>query len=178
MYYYICIISFLKKMKGWLCITVILHMLLLGILTLTDRSNWTFKFLHIVMEALHENIAIFAYLDRVVPNGRDGTLAIYNATSCRTYRYNLDAGYAGKLIDWTKQFCNWILEIVKLGDGVKGFQMLPRRWVVKRTFEWLNSYRRLSKDHEDLPETSESMIYAAMSHFMIKRLSRIQASSQ
>jgi hypothetical protein len=52
-------------------------MLLLGILTLTDSSNWTFKFLHIVMRALHENVTIFAYLNRVVPNGRDGTLAIY-----------------------------------------------------------------------------------------------------
>lgn len=55
-------------------------MLLLGILTLTDSSNWTFKFLHIVLRALHENVTIFAYLGRVVPNGRDGTLAIHNVT--------------------------------------------------------------------------------------------------
>jgi len=54
-------------------------MLLLGILTLTDSSNWTFKFLHIVLRALHENVTIFAYFSRVVPNGRDGTLAIHNA---------------------------------------------------------------------------------------------------
>ncbi len=85
-----------------------------------------------------------------------------------------DGGYAGKLIDWTKQFCNWILEIVKRSNDVKGFQILPRRWVVERTFGWLNRYRRLSKDYENLPETSESMIYAAMSHLMVKRLSRIQ----
>ena len=55
-------------------------MLLLGILILTDRSNWTFKFHHIVLRALHENVTIFAYLNRIVPNGRDGTLAIHNAT--------------------------------------------------------------------------------------------------
>ena len=54
-------------------------MLLLGILTLTDSSNWTFEFLYIVLRALHEDVAIFAYLNRVVPNGRDGTLAIHNA---------------------------------------------------------------------------------------------------
>ncbi len=70
--------------------TVILHMLLLGILTLTDGSIWTFKFLHVVMRALHENVTILAYLNRVVPNGRDGTLAIHNVTSCRTYRHNLN----------------------------------------------------------------------------------------
>ena len=54
-------------------------MLLLGILTLTDSSNWTFKFLHIVLRALNENVTIFAYPNRVVPNGRDGVLAIHNA---------------------------------------------------------------------------------------------------
>ncbi len=50
--------------------------------------------------------------------------------------------------------------------------MLPRRWVVERTFGWLGRYRRLSKDYEELPETSEAMIYAAMIHLMVKRLAR------
>ena len=88
-----------------------------------------------------------------------------------------DGGYAGKLIGWAKQICNWILEIVKRSDDVKGFQVLPRRWVVERTFGWLNRYRRLSKDYEGLTETSESMIYAAMAHIMVRRLSRIQLST-
>jgi len=46
-----------------------------------------------------------------------------------------DGGYSGKLIDWVKQFCGWILEIVKRSDDVQGFKVLPRRWVVERT--WL-----------------------------------------
>ncbi len=88
-----------------------------------------------------------------------------------------DSGYAGKLVDWVKQFCGWVLEIVKRSDDVKGFQILPHRWVVERTLGWLNRYRRLSKDYEGLPETSESMVYAAMIHLMVKRLARFQPSS-
>jgi putative transposase len=83
-----------------------------------------------------------------------------------------DGGYAGKLIDWVKCTCNWVLEIVKRDPNAKGFQVLPRRWVVERTFGWLDRYRRLSKDYEVLTETSEAMIYAAMSHLMARRLAR------
>ncbi len=108
---------------------------------------------------------------------RDAAMLVLGKAEGKFSRLQLiwaDGGYAGKLIDWTKQFCNWILEIVKRSNDVKGFQILQRRWVVERTFGWLNRYRRLSKDYENLPETSESMIYAAMSHLMVKRLSRIQ----
>ena len=51
-----------------------------------------------------------------------------------------------------------------------GFHVLPRRWVVERTFAWLVTYRRLSKDYEELPATSEALIYLAMSRLMVKRL--------
>ncbi|MBF0155323.1 MAG: transposase, partial [Magnetococcales bacterium] len=61
---------------------------------------------------------------------------------------------------------------VRRSDDVKGFKVLPRRWVVERTFAWLNVNRRLSKDYERLTETSESMIYAAMIRLMVKRLAR------
>lgn len=59
-----------------------------------------------------------------------------------------------------------------------GFQVLPKRWIVERTFAWWNQYRRLSKDFELLPETSESMIYTIMIRLMLKRLAKpqIQAS--
>ncbi|MCD6291590.1 MAG: transposase, partial [Anaerolineae bacterium] len=55
--------------------------------------------------------------------------------------------------------------------------VLPRRWVVERTFAWLGKYRRLSKDYEYLTETSEAMIYAAMTHLMVRRLARTRAAS-
>lgn len=84
-----------------------------------------------------------------------------------------DGGYHGQpMIDWVFALAGWVFEIVKRSDEVKGFKLLPRRWVVERTFAWLGRYRRLSKDYEELPQTSEAMIYAAMVHIMIKRLAR------
>ena len=84
-----------------------------------------------------------------------------------------DAGYSGQLVDWVNSVCGWILEIVKRSDDTKGFQVLPRRWVVERTFGWLGRYRRLSKDYEGLTESSQALIYAAMIHIMVKRLAQI-----
>ena len=82
-----------------------------------------------------------------------------------------DGGYSGKLIDWVSQFGHWVLEIVKRSGDVNGFAVLPHRWVVERTFGWLGRYRRLSKDYEELTDTSESMIYLAMINLMTRRLS-------
>lgn len=81
-----------------------------------------------------------------------------------------DGGYRGKLIEWTKDNCEWTLEIVKRNDDVSGFEVLPRRWVVERTFGWLNRYRRLDKDHEGKPETTEALIKIAMIQLMLNRL--------
>jgi putative transposase len=81
-----------------------------------------------------------------------------------------DGGYAGQLIDWTRALGHWILEIVKRRDGVTGFQVLPKRWIVERTFAWFGRYRRLSKDYETLTESSEAIIYLAMIHLMLRRL--------
>jgi putative transposase len=84
-----------------------------------------------------------------------------------------DGGYSGQpMIDWVFTLAGWVFEVVKRADDVKGFQILPRRWVVERTFAWLGRFRRLSKDYEGLPETSEAMIYAAMVRIMLRRLAR------
>jgi putative transposase len=67
-------------------------------------------------------------------------------------------------------YLGWTVEIVeKLGDQT-GFQVLPKRWIVERTFAWLNRQRRLSKDYERLPATSEAFIYIAMIRLMVRRL--------
>jgi putative transposase len=84
-----------------------------------------------------------------------------------------DGGYSGQLVDWVKQMCGWTLEIAKRTDDMVGFEVLPRRRVVERTFGWLNRWRRLGKDHEQLPQTSEAMIYATMSLVMTRRLARL-----
>jgi putative transposase len=76
------------------------------------------------------------------------------------------------LIGWLRQFCGWVLAIVKRNAAVTGWQLLPRRWVVERTISWLNGYRRLSRDYEFRPETSEAFIQIAMIHLMLHRLER------
>lgn len=81
-----------------------------------------------------------------------------------------DGGYAGKLIEYVKEKYGWTLEIIKRSDAAKGFKILPKRWIVERTFGWFNRYRRLSKDYEFDPKTSETMIYIAMIHIMVRRL--------
>jgi putative transposase len=64
----------------------------------------------------------------------------------------------------------WELEIVKRSDDIKGFQVIPRRWVVERTFGWLLRFRRLVRDYERLAKTVETFIYMAMSRLLLKRL--------
>lgn len=73
-----------------------------------------------------------------------------------------DGGYAGKLIDWMACFAGWTLQIVKRSDAARGFEVLPRRWVVERTFGWLMKFRRLSKDYEETIKSSEAWILLAM----------------
>lgn len=83
-----------------------------------------------------------------------------------------DGAYAGKLIDWLKNWCGWSLTIVRRLAGQIGFEVLPKRWVVERTFAWLGRSRRLSKDYEELVENSEAMIQIAMIRLMLHRLCR------
>ncbi len=107
----------------------------------------------------------------------------------------LDAGYNGedKGKDWVERTLGWTTEIVRHPrkithvwappDAViawdtllppSGFRVLPRRWVVERTFSWCSQSRRLSKDYERVCATSETMIYIAMMRLMIRRLARIE----
>jgi transposase len=85
-----------------------------------------------------------------------------------------DGGYANSvdstLLSWARDALNIVVEIVKRTDDVKGFKVLPRRWVVKRTFGWLVRNRRLARDYERLTATSEAMIKAAMIRLMLVRL--------
>jgi putative transposase len=84
-----------------------------------------------------------------------------------------DQAYAGELIAWVWGLRPWRhvrLDIVKRPDGIKGFLLLPKRWIVERTFAWLGRWRRLSKDYEASPATGEAFIYLAMIHLMLRRL--------
>ena len=80
-----------------------------------------------------------------------------------------DGGYSGKpLFNWLQTTFNRVLEIVK--RPTKEFKVVQWRWIVERTFGWLNKYRRLSKDYELLPSSSEAWIKIAMVNIMIHRL--------
>jgi putative transposase len=84
-----------------------------------------------------------------------------------------DGAYAGGLETWVtglRRYRKVRLEIIKRSDQVKGFVVLPKRWIVERTFGWLGKYRRLSKDYEYRPDTSEAMIYVVMIHMMVRRI--------
>jgi putative transposase len=81
-----------------------------------------------------------------------------------------DGGYGGKLIEWAKTLGRWTLEIVKRCDDLAGFKVLPKRWIVERTFSWLGKYRRHSKDYEMLTDSSEAMIRISMINLMLHRL--------
>ncbi len=103
----------------------------------------------------------------------------------RMERVWADRGYNGALKDWMRERLGWTLEIVKpprrwvrVPEGVepppypKGFIVLPRRWVVERTLAWISRNRRMSRDYEFLAETTEVLIYVAMSRLMLKRLAK------
>ena len=82
----------------------------------------------------------------------------------------VDGGYRGEdLINWVKNLWNWTWTVVLRTDDHKGFKVLPRRWVVERTFAWITQSRRLNKDYEKLDKNSQSMCYIAMLKLMANR---------
>lgn len=100
----------------------------------------------------------------------------------------VDGGYKKAFAEWVAETLGWRVEAVQhpdagrrgvwVGPGLEppawptGFRVLPRRWVVERTFAWLGRNRRLSKDYEVLPATEEAWVYLAMSRLMTARLAR------
>jgi putative transposase len=103
---------------------------------------------------------------------RDGGRCVLQRVGRRFHRLRriwADAGYAGALTDWAWRRFGRVVEVVKRSD-MHRFVILPKRWIVERTFAWMSKYRRLSKDYETLPVSSEMMIYLAMINLMIHRL--------
>jgi putative transposase len=94
--------------------------------------------------------------------------SVYNRW-CRLKLVWADGAYAS-LNEWIKKNLGWELEIKKRPQDAKGFVVLPRRWVVERTFGWLGRYRRLSRDFEHTVRSSESMVYAASVRRMLRLL--------
>jgi len=104
---------------------------------------------------------------------RDGAMDLFLVSRPVSPRLALvwaDGAYAGDLVEWTEEACGWRLAIVSRPPEQRGFAVLPRRWAVERTFAWICRNRRLSKDYEELAETTEAWVYAAMTHLMLRRL--------
>jgi transposase len=106
---------------------------------------------------------------------REGALRLLLTVRGIVYRLRrvwADGGYRGQFIETVQRVCGWTVEIVLRSDTAKGFQVVPKRWIVERTFAWFLNFRRLSKDYEYYPVTSTGMIYAAMTRLMLRRLAR------
>jgi putative transposase len=104
------------------------------------------------------------------PKGAKLVFARLGGSCKKLRRIWVDGTYRGKLLTWVSDHCWFLLEPVLRSDEMKGFVLLKRRWVVERTFAWLTQCRRLGKDYEVLPASSEAMIYIAMTRVMIRRL--------
>jgi putative transposase len=83
----------------------------------------------------------------------------------------VDGGYRGEdLVGYVKKLWGWCWQTVLRSATLKGFKVLPRRWVVERTFAWLLHARRLNKDYEKSRRSSQSMIYLAMIALILKQI--------
>lgn len=108
---------------------------------------------------------------------RDGAKQLLSAffSQCRSRRRVrhiwADGGYAGALVEWGRRLWRCTIEIVKRYE-LHTFKVLPRRWVVERTFGWLGRYRRLNRDYERQAKTGETLVYLAMIRLMLRRLGR------
>jgi putative transposase len=128
---------------------------------------------HILVDTMGLLLAVIVHAAAI--QDRDGAKLLLQYLADWLPRRTLiwaDGGYAGKLVDWVQATFGWVLDIVKRPDDAVGFEVLPKRWVVERTFGWLCRYRRLSKDYEERVEVSETFVYVAMIHLMLRRLAR------
>jgi putative transposase len=126
---------------------------------------------HVLVDTLGLVLAVLVTTAAV--QDRDGArLLLRNLPGCckKLRKIWVDGGYAGRLVDWVQGCFKFCLAVVLRPKETKKFVLLPRRWVVERTFAWLNLSRRLSKSYERLPRTDEAWIYIAMTRIMLNRL--------
>ncbi len=128
---------------------------------------------HILVDTMGNLLRVVVHAADI--QDRDGAkrvlaLAERDRLTARLERIWADGGYARKLVDWVRREYDWCLDIVRRTDTEPGFELLPHRWVVERTFGWFGRYRRLSKDYDYYSGVTEAFIYAAMIHLLLRRL--------
>jgi putative transposase len=127
---------------------------------------------HIVVDTVGHLLKVVVHPAHV--QDRDGAWDVFEAMAGHFPHLSLvwaDQGYTGDLENLCEFAYGWRLEIVKRAPQ-QGFSLLPRRWVVERTFAWLSTFRRLSRDFEQLTSLGETWIYAAMSRLLLRRLTK------
>jgi putative transposase len=129
---------------------------------------------HIMTDTL--GLLLFAVIHSAGIQDRDGAPGVFRAIRHRfpwLRHVFADGGYAGgKLRAALRGHGDWTIEIIKRSDTAKGFEVLPRRWVVERTFAWLGRCRRLAKDWEKSLESSTAWTLIASIRLMTRRLAR------
>ncbi|TDT97337.1 transposase [Streptomyces sp. 846.5] len=131
---------------------------------------------HVVVDCLGLLLAVLVTAADV--GDRTAAMPLLRDVRARFHRLTLlwaDGGYTGVLVAWARDRLKLTLEIVKRTDDVKGFKVLPRRWVVERTLGWLMRTRRLCRDYETLPAAHEAVVQWSMTMLMTRRLARPRA---
>jgi putative transposase len=126
---------------------------------------------HILVDTLGLLLAVIVTAASV--QDRDGAKRLFTRLggACKKLRKIwVDGGYRGSLLTWVAERFRFVLQLVQRSPEQRGFAVLPRRWVVERTFSWFFLCRRLSKDYERQTESSETFIYIAMTRLMLRRL--------
>ena len=126
---------------------------------------------HLLVDSLGLIIEVLIHAANI--QDRDGgkyLIAKAKTNGSTVKKVRVDGAYRGPLIEFVAKVYQIMLEVVKKPKGVKGFAVIPKRWVVERTFGWLVKQRRLAKDFERLNETVRSLIFLAMSRLMVRRI--------
>lgn len=128
---------------------------------------------HILVDTL--GLLIVAVVHSAAVQDYDGAALVFERAKAwsRVSRLKLiwaDGMYDKACVHQAAASHGWNVQVVKRSDDAKGFEVLPRRWVVERTFAWLSKNRRLGRDYERLADSAECFIYMAMSRLLLKRL--------
>ncbi|MFZ4138345.1 MULTISPECIES: IS5 family transposase [Streptomyces] len=128
---------------------------------------------HIVVDTLGLLLAVMVTAASATDRDAGQTLlARLHTRHWRVTRVWADGGYTGRLVDFARDALSIALTVVRRVDDTRGFTVLPKRWLVERTFAWLMHSRRLARDYERRTDTSESMLHWSMSIVMSRRLAR------
>lgn len=130
---------------------------------------------HIVVDS--QGFVIGVLVTEANASERLGAVVVLHEARAKLSRLEVvwvDQGYSGhNFADAVRQVCGQTVRVEVIERKTKAYEQLPKRWIVERTFGWLNRFRRLSKDYEVYSHISEAMIYGSLLRLMLRRLTRI-----